>query len=55
MTFEGYTIAKEDDGTYKVSVGDKVVNRYLSSNDAAKQAVRTRIEKRRAKGLEPAG
>lgn len=53
--YNGYKITKDKDGTYRVAVGDKVVNVGLRSEEYAKLAVDARRTKRARMGLEPAG
>lgn len=55
MKYEGYTIAQDKDGSWRVSVDGKVVNVGLHSEENAKTAVDVRIARRTRMGRDAVG
>jgi hypothetical protein len=55
MEYQGYEIAQDEDGTWRASVGDKVVAVGLSTQEVAQLAVDGRRRNRERLGLDPVG
>jgi hypothetical protein len=55
MEYLGYTITQDEDNTFRITVGEKVVSVGLNNEDDAKLAVETRRSRRERLNLDPAG
>lgn len=55
MEYEGYEITADEDGTFRVVIGGKVVGVGYSSEETAQEAVNSRRRRRQVLGKEPVG
>lgn len=55
MEYEGYEITADEDGTYRVVIGDKVVGVGYSSEETAQEAVISRRRRRTILGKDAVG
>lgn len=55
MEYEGYEIVEDGDGTFRVTIGDKVVGVGYSSAETAQESVDARRRRRTILGKDPVG
>lgn len=55
MEYEGYEVSQDEDGTWRVEIGDKVIGVGYSSQETAQESVDARRRRRLFIGRDPVG